>query len=59
VRRVCAELRARPFAIRVEDAVLGILLVNGWPSTFLEELPLVPLLTDPGLTGSRARRSTS
>jgi pimeloyl-ACP methyl ester carboxylesterase len=30
---------------------LAILLVNGWPSTFIEELPLVPLLTDPQARG--------
>jgi len=30
---------------------LPILLVNGWPSTFVEELPLVPLLTDPQAHG--------
>ena len=30
---------------------LPILLVNGWPSTFVEELPLVPLLTDPEAHG--------
>jgi hypothetical protein len=30
---------------------LPILLVNGWPSTFVEELALVPLLTDPRPTG--------
>src|SRR3954468_8846819 len=30
---------------------LPILLVNGWPSTFIEELPLVPLLTDPEAHG--------
>ncbi len=32
-------------------AGLPILLVNGWPSTFVEELPLVPLLTDPHAHG--------
>jgi pimeloyl-ACP methyl ester carboxylesterase len=30
---------------------LPILLVNGWPSTFLEEVPLIPLLTDPQAHG--------
>jgi pimeloyl-ACP methyl ester carboxylesterase len=30
---------------------LPILLVNGWPSTFLEELPLIPLLTEPRAHG--------
>jgi pimeloyl-ACP methyl ester carboxylesterase len=30
---------------------LPILLVNGWPSTFVEELPLIPLLTDPQAHG--------
>jgi pimeloyl-ACP methyl ester carboxylesterase len=30
---------------------LPILVVNGWPSTFLEELPLIPLLTDPQAHG--------
>jgi pimeloyl-ACP methyl ester carboxylesterase len=30
---------------------LPILLVNGWPSTFVEELPLLPLLTDPQAHG--------
>jgi pimeloyl-ACP methyl ester carboxylesterase len=30
---------------------LPLLVVNGWPSTFLEELPLIPLLTDPHAHG--------
>jgi pimeloyl-ACP methyl ester carboxylesterase len=30
---------------------LPLLLSHGWPSTFLEELALVPLLTDPGAHG--------
>lgn len=30
---------------------LPILVVNGWPSTYLEELPLIPLLTEPQAHG--------
>jgi pimeloyl-ACP methyl ester carboxylesterase len=30
---------------------LALLVVNGWPSTFLEEVPLIPLLTDPQAHG--------
>jgi pimeloyl-ACP methyl ester carboxylesterase len=34
-----------------QDAPLPLLLTHGWPSSFLEMLPLVPLLTDPGRHG--------
>jgi len=30
---------------------LPLILTHGWPSTFVEMLPLVPLLTDPGAHG--------
>jgi hypothetical protein len=34
-----------------EGSGLPILLVNGWPSSFLEEVPLIPLLSDPQAHG--------
>ena len=30
---------------------IPLVLTHGWPSTFVEMLPLVPLLTDPGAYG--------
>ena len=37
---------------RARDAgAVPLVLTHGWPSTFLELLPLVPLLTDPGAHG--------
>ena len=33
-------------------APLPLLLSHGWPSTFAEMLPLLPLLTDPGATAA-------
>jgi pimeloyl-ACP methyl ester carboxylesterase len=36
------------------DAPIPLVLTHGWPSTFLELLPLVPLLTDPAAHGSDA-----
>ncbi|MGA8360714.1 MAG: epoxide hydrolase family protein [Candidatus Dormiibacterota bacterium] len=35
----------------VEGTGIPLLLLHGWPSTFVELLPLVPLLTDPGTHG--------
>jgi pimeloyl-ACP methyl ester carboxylesterase len=35
-------------------APLPLLLTHGWPSSFLELLPLVPLLTDPSTYGGDA-----
>jgi pimeloyl-ACP methyl ester carboxylesterase len=53
------QFRARVDGIAIhfvhERAVKGtgipLLLLHGWPSTFVELLPLVPLLTDPGTHG--------
>ena len=35
----------------VKGTGIPLLLLHGWPSTFVELLPLVPLLTDPGTHG--------
>ena len=35
----------------VDGPGIPIILLHGWPSTFIELLPLVPLLTDPGRHG--------
>ena len=35
----------------VSGSGIPLLLLHGWPSTFVELLPLVPLLTDPGTHG--------
>jgi pimeloyl-ACP methyl ester carboxylesterase len=35
-------------------APLPLVLTHGWPSTFYELLPLVPLLTDPAGHGGEA-----
>jgi pimeloyl-ACP methyl ester carboxylesterase len=36
------------------EAAIPLVLTHGWPSTFLELLPLVPLLTDPAAHGIEA-----
>jgi pimeloyl-ACP methyl ester carboxylesterase len=36
---------------------LPLVLTHGWPSSFLEYLPIVPLLTDPAATGGDGRES--
>jgi Epoxide hydrolase N terminus len=38
---------------------IPLILSHGWPSTFVEMLPLVPLLTDPHAHGITAPHSTS
>jgi pimeloyl-ACP methyl ester carboxylesterase len=35
----------------IDGSGIPIILLHGWPSTFIELLPLVPLLTDPGRHG--------
>lgn len=35
----------------IEGPGIPLILLHGWPSTFIELLPLVPLLTDPGRHG--------
>jgi pimeloyl-ACP methyl ester carboxylesterase len=35
----------------VDGHGIPLILIHGWPSTFLEYLPLVPLLTDPAIQG--------
>ena len=37
--------------VHVTTGGIPLLLTHGWPSTFAEYLPLVPLLTDPGAHG--------
>jgi hypothetical protein len=38
---------------------IPLILTHGWPSSFLELLPLVPLLTNPKANGMTLRHSTS
>ena len=55
----CAQFRAELDGVRIhfvhERARTGrgipLILTHGWPSTFIEPLPLVPLLTDPNAHG--------